>query len=381
MRLRFALAALGAAVVAGATQRFLPSGPLIIGYAADTECDTKVIKAAQTGVNVIIWSFIELVPGANGAPALDLSRAPDLDCVAKTALTLQAQGLATTHMVSIGGWGGPHPLPTNNSAASYAMWKKWNEGTVARNGWAGFDGIDWDMEGVNTLSDPNNAFTVQCLDFTGQFSQLAKADGYRVSMVPPESYWDVSSPLFDLSLRHNYPYADGWNTNFYYHGRSAYAYIFSRYNKAPSGAGYSTPTFDWVAVQLYESFAHALYNTTVGGQSAADYLTAYIPTLSDDHWAVQFGSYPGVHWPTQVVSLNRTQVVIGLANAWTDGSRAILIMPDQVETAYTRLQAKGQAPRGFAFWDIGDEGAVVPGTSGPALYLASGLNAFMHTRP
>lgn len=31
--------------------------------------------------------------------------------------------------------------------------------------------------------------------------------------------------------------------------------------------------------------------------------------------------------------------------------------------------------------DIGDEGAVVPGTSGPALYLAEGLNAFMHTRP
>lgn len=75
--------------------------------------------------------------------------------------------------------------------------------------------------GVNTLSDPNNVFTVQCLDFVGKFSQLAKADGYRVSMVPPESYWDVSSPLFDLSLRHNYPYADGWNTNFYYHGRSA----------------------------------------------------------------------------------------------------------------------------------------------------------------
>lgn len=128
------------------------------------------------------------------------------------------------------------------------------------------------------------------------------------------------------------------------------AYIFSRYNKAPAGAGYSTPTFDWVAVQLYESFSHALYNTTVRGQTAADYLTAYIPTLSDSHWDVQFGSYPGVKWPSQTVSLNRTQVVIGLANAWTDGSRAILIMPEEVGAAYTRLQAKGQAPRGFAFW-------------------------------
>lgn len=74
--------------------------------------DAKVISAAQTGVNVIIWSFIELVPAANGSPTLDLSRAPNLDCVAKTALTLQSQGLATTHMVSVGGWGGAHPLPT-----------------------------------------------------------------------------------------------------------------------------------------------------------------------------------------------------------------------------------------------------------------------------
>lgn len=135
-----------------------------------------------------------------------------------------------------------------------------------------------------------------------------------------------------------------------HHDFACSAYIFSRYNKAPAGAGYTTPTFDWVAVQLYESFAHALYNTTVGGQSAADYLTAYIPTLSDNHWMVQFSSFPGVKWPSQVVSLNRTQVVIGLANAWTDGSRALLIMPDQVGTAYTRLQAKGQQPRGFAFW-------------------------------
>lgn len=253
---------------------------------------------------------------------------------------------------------------------------------------------------------------------------LVTSDPCPLALVPSPTTPAPPPPLFPSLFLHTTS------------SSSCSAYIFSRYNKAPSGAGYSTPTFDWVAVQLYESFAHALYNTTVGGQSAADYLTAYIPTLSDNHWAVQFGSYPGVHWPTQVVSLNRTQVVIGLANAWTDGSRAILIMPDQVQTAYTRLQAKGQAPRGFAFWvsacastqvlagcrgcscwlqatrqspqadaqspsrmrrcphvcclrllvsptlqDIGDEGAVVPGTSGPALYLASGLNSFMHTRP
>jgi hypothetical protein len=61
------------------------------------------------------------------------------------------------------------------------------------------------MEGANELSSPTNMFTVQCLDFVGQFSQLAKADGYRVSLVPPESYLDVTTPLFDRNLTHNYP--------------------------------------------------------------------------------------------------------------------------------------------------------------------------------
>lgn len=47
MRLRSAVAALGAVVVAGATQRFLPSGPLIMGYAADTECKLTSCVSAE----------------------------------------------------------------------------------------------------------------------------------------------------------------------------------------------------------------------------------------------------------------------------------------------------------------------------------------------
>jgi hypothetical protein len=236
-----AAAAVAMAVQAAPTNRFLPSGPLNMGYAADTECDDKVTTAVKNGLNVVIWSFIELVPDADGNPGFDFSRAPDLDCVAQTALALEQQGFATTHMVSVGGWAGPHPLPTNNAAASYKLWKNWNENVVARDGWKGFDGIDWDMEGANEMSSPTNYFTVSCLDMVGQFAQLAKADGYRVSLVPPESYWDITTSKFDRNLTHNYP---DWHPEFLYHSHSSYAYIFSRYNTPSPIDG--SPTFDWV---------------------------------------------------------------------------------------------------------------------------------------
>lgn len=52
MRLRSAAAVLGAAAAAGATQRYLPSGPLIIGYAADTECELFWLQSAELPLQV-----------------------------------------------------------------------------------------------------------------------------------------------------------------------------------------------------------------------------------------------------------------------------------------------------------------------------------------
>lgn len=51
-------------------------------------------------------------------------------------------------MISIGGWDAPHPAYTADPARAYAVWKTWNEQSQARNGWPGYDGIDWDLEGV-----------------------------------------------------------------------------------------------------------------------------------------------------------------------------------------------------------------------------------------
>ncbi len=305
-----------------------------------------------------------------------MDRAPNLDCVAQTAQSLANEGLEVTHMVSLGGWAGPHPLPTNDPTEMYQVWKNWNENVVARPGFEqGFAGIDWDMEGNNTLSSIGNYFTVSCLDAVGKFSQMAKQDGYRVSLVPPQSYYDGTASWFNRYLNNSYP---DYQESFRYHGYNSYAYLVSRYGQAPSAGLYDGPTFDWVAVQLYESYSRALQAVVADGQPADAYLTDYIKQLQDG-WTVDFGSDKAINWPSQHVSLNKSQVVIGLANGWTDGSRAILIAPDLVGKSYTELKAIGREPRGYAFWDIGDEGVTPAGWTSP-LYLAKGLNDFLHIR-
>jgi hypothetical protein len=61
------------------------------------------------------------------------------------------------------------------------------------------------MEGANDPEAASNYLTREMLDLVGEMSQLAKQDGYIVSMVPPESYLDPTTSEFDGSLLHSYP--------------------------------------------------------------------------------------------------------------------------------------------------------------------------------
>jgi len=123
------------------------------------------------------------------------------------------------HIISIGGWNSPHPDTSVSAEEAYDHWNNWNKNIVARpdKGFYGFHGFDWDIEGMfcsvffihsqlcltitcccmfnyNVFvimignDDPSsqyNHFTVECLDFMGRFSQLAKQKGgYIVSMAP-----------------------------------------------------------------------------------------------------------------------------------------------------------------------------------------------------
>jgi len=53
----------------------------------------------------------------------------------------------------------------------YAALKNWNENIVAREGIPnGFDGFDWDLEGANEPSSPNNFLTPEVITLVGEIS-------------------------------------------------------------------------------------------------------------------------------------------------------------------------------------------------------------------
>jgi hypothetical protein len=49
----------------------------------------------------------------------------------------------------------------------------------------------------------------------------------------------------------------------------------------------------------------------------------------------------------------------------------------QVESAYQQLTTNNLAPRGFAFWNILDEGKASPQQPDVPVWLAKGLNQFL----
>lgn len=170
--------------------------------------------------------------------------------------------------------------------------KNWNENIVARPGLPfGFDGFDWDLEGANNPSDPNNEITQECLDLAGQIGQLVKQDGYLGSIVPPESYLDPTTSLYDRSLLHSYPEWDPL-VKFNYHGWNSYASWLAKYGTTIVD-GLIVGTYDVVMIQLYETYSHAAYNITAAEnkQSATEYLKNWIPSVYKG-WMVDFSSVP-----------------------------------------------------------------------------------------
>lgn len=106
----------------------LPSN-LIIGYPTWVECDQKVIKATEDGVNVIIWFSINLLTNeTTGLP--QISGGPNTTCIAQTALFLRENNLPTIHLISIGGWNSPHPDTRNSAQNYYNFFLQWNKNLV-----------------------------------------------------------------------------------------------------------------------------------------------------------------------------------------------------------------------------------------------------------
>lgn len=357
---------------------------VIVGYA--DQCNEKVLESVKQGVNVVIWFSISLLKNpTTGAPLIqgepNMNTKSDFDCVADTILQIRNLNLECVHMISIGGWAAPHPDTSNTAEAVYKALNTWNRFVVARpeKAFYGFDGFDWDIEGTNLITSPNNYFTVACISLMGELSQLAKKDGYLVSLVPPESYLDPSTPLFDLNLTHTYPEWQTLAPGFDYHGHSVYAIFLAKYGKTILHTNTEVDTFDFVTVQLYESYSHADYNITVLNISASVYLQNAVYALTNG-WFVDFSSQVDVGVVSQIVKVELNKLVIGVANGWAAGLKVILIYPDVLGVADSWLSGKGLQPRGYAYWNIQSEGETSTDNPNQPVWMAQGLNQFMHIR-
>lgn len=349
---------------------------VIAGYPSWSECDEKVVKAVENGVNVIIWFAINLMTNdTTGLPYI--TGGPDYDCVAKTVSQLNQNNFSVVNLISIGGWDAPHPDTRNNASAYFQAWVEWNKKKAKPEiGFNGFDGFDWDIEGNDVMSSANNIFTLKCLDLMGEMSQLAKKQGYVVSMAPAESYLDATTSEFNRSLLHNYPEWEKLQPNFTYHGRNCYSYLLAKYGHTIVH-DQSMFTFDFISIQFYEGYSHIEYNTSVLNQSASDYLVGVIPKYIEG-WTVNFEEDPETHLKNQKVRIPEENLIVGLANGWAGDGKFILIVPSELEKTYNELKRRDIKIRGFMFWDIADEGRVPNGWN-KELWLAKELNKFMNT--
>mmetsp|Transcript_29264 Transcript_29264/g.59860 ORF Transcript_29264/g.59860 Transcript_29264/m.59860 type:complete len:366 (-) Transcript_29264:141-1238(-) len=347
----------------------LLEGPVIVGYQNWGACDRNdTITAVAGGVNVVIWFAVNLVANESGEPGVD--GGPDYDCVASVAAELDNLGLQTTHLISIGGWDAPHPDSSFTGHEFFDAFDTWNQALPRP-----FDGFDWDLEGNDNLKASSNAFSARTLNQVLDMSTEASDAGYVVTLVPAQSYFDVSTDEFNLSLLNAYP---DFHPDFTYHGANCYAYLVAA---APPR------TFAAVTVQLYESWSRADQGLTQAPlQSPRDVLMQWWGELADasapssSSWMVDFGDNAttklrlgGRH----AVTPDPKTLVVGLSRGDSQGKSAFF-WPKDCGAAYMAT-APDRRPRGFAFWNIASEGSGANGTN-TALSFAPSLNEFLLVR-
>jgi len=334
--------------------RTVPDGPLIIGYQNWGACNlTRTLSEVEHGMNVVIWFANNLVD-LSGEPVV--SGGPNYTCVAEVRAAIEAKGLPTTHLISVGGWDAPHPSTAFSGGEWFTAWNAWNLNLPRP-----FDGFDWDLEGNDNQASPNNVFTPEVLDLMVDMSVAAKTAGYIVTLVPAQSYLDPTTENFNRNLTN--AYAD-FHPDFHYRGMNCYAYLL-----AASPAN----TFDLVTIQLYESWSRAS-QALQSGVPGASYLESFAHDALSG-WYVNFDDpllrVSGRVW----VQIQPAQLVIGLS--FGDGTgKVVYFPPEQVAASY----GASLRPRGYAFWCISLDGGRVNGTQ-QTVDLTSGLNSFLNIRP
>lgn len=281
--------------------------------------------------------------------------------MAEVRSEIEARGLPTAHLISIGGWDAPHPDTSASGAEWFTAWRAWNAALPRP-----FDGFDWDLEGNDLPDSPYNEFAPEVLQIVIDMSVAAKAADFVVTMVPAQSYLDVETGGFDRSLRHAYA---NWHPDFHFHGLNCYAYLLAA---APPG------TFDLVTVQLYESWSRADQALLQEAGQPALYLQDWAARALAG-WTVNFTDAALPLKGEREVKIEQQQLVVGLSFGAEDGSgKSAFFWPSAAGRAYMAA-APELRPRGYAFWNLQLDGGAANGT-GATVDFARGLNAFLRTR-
>ena len=324
---------------------------------ADGNDKQKIIQAVENGVNVIQWFSIDL-DTKESHPFI--SRGPDINLVIDVANSIKHYN--AIHMICIGGWNAKHPDTSVTSTAMFNAFLEFNE-KFKIGEFTGFDGIDWDIEG-NDNRDIWNTLDKKALDFIGEFSQLAKSNGFLVSMAPAESYFDPNFSTFSTSLV--LPWED-FHPEFKYHGMNCYSYIYSKYSKTDD-----KDTFDWVFIQFYESYAWRVKDLEDGlspSEAIFKAVSSYISGWNIDYSSIWEGE------SNHFIRIPPSKFVVGLSGPWADPTKTFFIEPKDCEIAYRTLKENGHDILGFGFWNINTEGQ-----GDQSIFLAKGLNEFLKIR-
>jgi len=346
-------------------KRSLPE-TILVGYT--TKCSERVLQAVREGVNVVIWSFVDIKNIASKIEE-DTSCATkakcvssfDLFCAKQMIAQLDAEGYDdTVHLVSFGGWNGNH-LPDELSADDiYEAWKDL-AGDI-------FHGVHWDLEGHDRLDNPTNLFSIECLESMGRFSELAKKDGFIVGMAPPQSYLDIEESRFSRYVNLTDP-GRGWHDDFHYFGQNVYAYLLSKYGDY----------IDFVSIQFYESYSRAGLEVFNNHMAPEIYLQRYVDDLVSnkaESFFVNFDQDPSLKYSSRAVSFPLSKLVFGFANGWAANdfdNKACYFDPKKIGLAHDVLVTSKQAPRGFMFWVIDEEGT-------KDIYFSKALNDVLKIR-
>lgn len=346
--------------------KILPNGTILAAYATDStsldNCNiTRIVKACRDGVNVLIWFSINLVAVNNKDSKLKISGGPSFECVRNVQSILRHQKdvpSQITHLISIGGWDAPHPNATiANGTQWYEIFHEWNKEGL-------YDGIDWDIEGNDSFKNPyHHSIHQDVMNLIYDFSiQARKNQGYIVSMVPPQSYFDIDTEEYDLRLDH----VDEWRKDFPYHGRNVYTYLTHDLGFVP----------DMIIVQLYEGWSRANNDITYEGINAVDWLI---------NWVKRITAINAITNDTgrqlKRAHVDTSRLLIGISRGSADGSgKSLYLRPNDIASAF--FSSASPSFRGVAFWNINidADGGPVNGTIDERCSLGVELGRLLGTK-